>query len=108
MQASAASFRQGSRVYVCLRPERITLVRKEREVDDLPNVLEGEFVGEESDGSNVVLQLCLRGPRLAPDWPCDLENDVPVYVYERMNLGADRRWKISMKPRVMHLISADD
>ncbi len=95
----------GAPVFICLRPERITLVRKERPPDDLPNVVEGEFVAEVSDGANVMLSFRAQGARLRPGQPFDLEIDTPVYVHERLNLAAQRHWTISIKPSVMHIIT---
>lgn len=104
LQVPAAEFAVGTRVSICIRPERITLVRKERHPEDLPNVVEGELVGEVSDGANVILSFRALQDRLRPDRPFDLEIDTPVYVHERLNLGADRRWTISIKPGAMYLI----
>jgi molybdate transport system ATP-binding protein len=105
VKAPAEGFVPGARVFICVRPERITLVRKERHPADLPNVMEGEFVAEESDGANVRLWFRAQGARLLPSQPFDLEVDTPVYVHERLNLAAERHWRISIKPGVMHLIS---
>jgi molybdate transport system ATP-binding protein len=105
LQAPAEAYVKGMRVFICLRPERITLVRKERPPADLPNIIEGELIAEESDGANVILFFRALDARLLPDRPFDLEIDTPVYVYERLNLAAERRWTISIKPSMMHLIA---
>jgi hypothetical protein len=68
-------------------------------------VLEGEFVGEENDGANVMLRFRLLGPRLRPAEPFDLQIDTPRYVYERLGLDGERRWTISLKPAAMHVIA---
>ncbi|MGB8646283.1 MAG: ABC transporter ATP-binding protein, partial [Anaerolineae bacterium] len=105
LQVDTRGFLPGQPVYACLRPERITLVRKERALDELPNVMEGDFIGEESDAASVRLRLRARGPRLAPGQPFDLYIDTPMYVYERFNLAIDRHWAISIKPGTVHLLA---
>jgi molybdate transport system ATP-binding protein len=105
LEAPAAGLHAGMRIFICLQPERITLVRKERHPTDLPNVFEGELAAEENDGANVMIFFRSQGKRLRPDQPFDLEIDTPVYVYERLNLAVERHWTISIKPGVMHLIA---
>ena len=106
LEAPAEGFTVGKRVFICLQPERIALVRKDRQTSDLPNVIEGELVAQESDGANVVLSFRAQERRLLPDHPFDLEIDTPVYVYDRLNLASERHWTISIKPIAMHVIAA--
>ncbi|HZQ06374.1 MAG TPA: ABC transporter ATP-binding protein [Anaerolineae bacterium] len=96
----------GADVFLCIRPERITLVRRDFDSRIMPNVIEGDLIGEESDGSNVVLQFRAGEPRLNPRADFDLQIDLPEYVYERLNLARERHWLVSIKPHVMHLVPA--
>ncbi len=105
LEADAAALAAGQQAHVTIRPERITLVRKERPVDGLPNTVAGDLVSEVSDGSNVMLRFRAEGPRLRPEEAFDLQIDTPVYVYERLALAAERHWSISIKPAVMHVIA---
>ncbi len=94
----------GTPVSVCLRPERIMLVRPEH-VDDAgrENLLYGEIVREMSDGSNTTL-FFRADARLMPDRDHDLQIEMPVYIYERLDLSHRRRWTVSLKKNAIHLI----
>ena len=102
-----APFEVGAAVYVCLRAERITLVRPERRGAGRENLAEGTIVGESSDGATAILLFRLRGPRLAPAAPHDLEIAVPLYVYERLGLATNREWTISIGREALHLLAAE-
>src|SRR5581483_10143271 len=102
LQMDLTRFEIGAQVFLCIRPERITLVRRDFDSRLMPNVIEGDFIGEESDGSNVVLQFRACEPRLNPRTDFDLQIDLPEYVYERLNLVREHHWLVSIKPHVMH------
>ena len=92
LQAPAGSAPAGESVYLCIRPERIMLRRRDRLSEPRPNQLHGRIVGEASDGLNCTL---FFRPDVAltsqPAGDSDrLYIDLPVYVYERLNL-ADQR-----------------
>lgn len=99
----------GERVYLCIRPERVLLIRPERaEQGERENEIEGELIDELSDGMNVTLSFRARGGRLRPNDTFDLQIDVPVYIYERLDLHHQRAWAVSLRTRSMHLIRAND
>jgi ABC-type Fe3+/spermidine/putrescine transport system ATPase subunit len=104
LEVPTSGFAIGAPVYVCVRPERITLVRENRQGPPLQNVLEGDLVEEQSDGLNVSLLFRAHGQRLRPDLDYDLEIDTPVYVYERLNLSEQRHWTIAIKKSEIHII----
>jgi molybdate transport system ATP-binding protein len=103
------NWKRGEGVHVCIRPERVLLIRPERaEQGERENEIEGELTDELSDGMNVTLSFCARGARLRPEEPYDLQIDVPVYIYERLDLHHQREWAVSLRSRSMHLIRAND
>jgi molybdate transport system ATP-binding protein len=98
-------FESGSRVHVCLRPERIMLLRPERVgASSEENAVRGRLVREVSDGASVTLFFCAEGMRLLPNQDYDLQIELPVYIYERLDLARQREWTVSLRKNAMHLI----
>ncbi|MBI3942910.1 MAG: ABC transporter ATP-binding protein [Chloroflexi bacterium] len=97
----------GAPVWLCVRPERIRLIRPER-LEDITrprdNVLQGYIVEEVSEGTTTTLCFRLDALRLSPSLSHDLEIDLPVYVYERLHLAHIRRWSISLPRDAIHII----
>ena len=78
---------------------RVMLVRREDPYCVLPNLIEGDLLDEESNDNAVTLQFRVQGTRLVPGERRDLEIEVPVYVYERLNLAAQRHWLVLLLNR---------
>jgi molybdate transport system ATP-binding protein len=97
----------GASVSLCVRPERIILVRPERLAQERENLLGGRIVGEMNDGSMVVLSFRLDGARLTPERAHDLDIELPVYIYERLGLASQREWHVSIKRDAIHVIPVD-
>ena len=96
----------GTRVSVCVRSERVMLLRPERAGRSSgENALAGELVRETSDGANVTLYFRADGTRLAPERDYDLQIELPVYIYERLGLAREKRWMVSVRKNGIHLIS---
>lgn len=104
MQTNPLAFPPPARVMACIRPERVMLVRRDAASRERPNTLEGDLVGEESDGNTVILRFRSCGARLQPGGEFDLEIDLPVYVYERLNLAQERHWLVSLHPNVVQVV----
>lgn len=105
LEAPRYPFEPGSRVYLCLRPERITLLRPERaEESPRENALDGSLIREMSDGENVTLYFRATGKRLVKEQDYDLQIELPVYIYERLNLANERAWTVMVRKNAMHLI----
>ncbi|HEX7589236.1 MAG TPA: ABC transporter ATP-binding protein [Anaerolineae bacterium] len=106
LDAPTCSGPNGSPVHICLRSERIMLVHPERGSDvKHENMLFGEIIREMSDGANATLYF--RGnTRLVTDGSqdYDLQIELPVYIYERLNLAHRRKWTVSLKKNAVHLI----
>jgi len=98
-------FAVGARVQVCLRPERVMLLRPERagrSSDE--NALRGEIVREMNDGMTATLFFRANDARLVAEQDYDLQIELPVYVFERLNLTHQRAWTVSLRKNAMHLI----
>ncbi len=105
LDAPPYPFGPGMDVHVCVRPERIMLLRPERagrSSDE--NGLHGQIIREMSDGTNVTLYFRADGTRLTPGQDYDLQIELPVYIYERLNLAHVRAWTISLRKNALHLI----
>ncbi len=106
LDAPPHPFDVGARVNVCVRPERITLLRPERAgQSSVENLLSGEIVREMSDGANVTLYFRARAARLRADADYDLQIELPVYIYERLALARQRVWQVSLRKDAIHLIA---
>ena len=106
LQANTAPFAAGARAMMCVRPERVLLVRREALRDDRVNVLEGDLVHQENDGDTVMLRFRSQGARLQPARDFDFHIDMPLYVYERLQLETNSHWHVSIKPQAIHLVAA--
>ncbi|MBI3912847.1 MAG: ABC transporter ATP-binding protein [Chloroflexi bacterium] len=105
LETPASSAPVGAEVNVCIRAERVVLMRPERgEESRAENVLEGELLRETSDGSTVTLYFRADAPRFAPTQDFDLQIELPVYIYERLDLSRARRWRVSVRRNGIHLI----
>lgn len=105
IDAPAYPFEVGARVAVCLRAERVMLLRPERtgrSSDE--NALHGEIVRAMNDGMTATLFFRASDARLAVNQDYDLQIELPVYIYERLNLAQQRRWTVSLRKNAMHLI----
>jgi molybdate transport system ATP-binding protein len=101
-------FDQGGEVHLCIRPERVMLQRPDLPQRSRPNLLQGRIVGEMSDGLNCTLFFKTE-PRLVPgDAPADLQIDLPVYVYERLDLSRQREWRVYIPPGSIHAVASED
>lgn len=106
LSAPPYSFEVGAPVYVCLRPERVMLIRPERAGKSSDeNALEGEIVREMTDGMNATLFFRASGARLISEQDYDLQIELPVYIYERLDLARQRHWTVSLRKNAMHLIA---
>ncbi|MBI5653711.1 MAG: ABC transporter ATP-binding protein [Chloroflexi bacterium] len=102
-----APFATGARVHVCIRPERVMLLRPERAgASSDENALHGAIVREMSDGANATLYFRALDARLDPTQDYDLQIELPVYIYERLNLARQRAWTVSLRKNAIHLIGA--
>ena len=105
LDAPSCGGEDGSPVHVCMRAERIMLVHPNQVSGLRDNELFGEIIREMSDGANTTLYF--RGnTRMVTDGSqdYDLQIELPVYIYERLNLAHRRTWTVSLKKNAVHLI----
>jgi molybdate transport system ATP-binding protein len=103
-ETNSTAFSPGTPVKACVRAERVLLVRPEGPSRVHVNTVQGTLLDQESDGNEVMLKFRADAARLQPDLDYDLRIDVPVYVYERLQLARERRWMVTLKPSVLHLV----
>lgn len=106
LEVNTRGFMPGASVFLCLRADRVMLIRPQSPQQERVNTLEGDLIHEESDGDTVMLRFRSGGARLQPTQAFDLFIDTPVYVYERLNLARERHWRVSLKPNAMHVVSS--
>lgn len=104
LEADTGAFAAGAQVQLCVRSERVMLVRPDAAAGRV-NILAGELIDEESDGDTVMLRLRTEGKRLQPAQEFDLYIDTPAYVYERLGLARQRHWHVALKPNAIHLVA---
>jgi molybdate transport system ATP-binding protein len=108
VETAPGPFAPGMRVDVCVRPERIILLRPERAGQSSDeNAMHGEIIREMSDGTMATLFFRALEVRLLENEDYDLQIELPVYIYERLNLAHRRRWTVSLRKNAMHLISGE-
>jgi len=105
IETMPGDFNPGTRVTVCVRPERVMLLRPEqagKSSDE--NALRGEIVRETNDGMMATLFFRAEGTRLMREQDYDLQIELPVYIYERLDLARQRTWLVSLRKNAIHLI----
>jgi hypothetical protein len=95
----------GASVCLCVRPERVLFQRKDLPPRGRINQLECHIVGEESDGLNCTVFLKTVPGLGSTKGPGDLKVDLPVYVYERLELAHERDWFVYIPPGAIHVVA---
>ena len=106
LQTQPYPFDVGERVYLCVRPERVMLTLQDRQGGTRPNQIHGRIIGETSDDLNCTL---FFEPESELEFSGGISNlfvDLPVYVYERLNLSIQREWTVSIPPGSIHVLPA--
>jgi molybdate transport system ATP-binding protein len=107
LETLPGKFERGAGVTVCLRSERVMLLRPEQAGKALDeNSLPGEIVRETNDGMMTTLFFRAADKRLSDQQDYDVQIELPVYVYERLDLSRRRRWTVSLRKNAIHLIQA--
>ncbi|MER3421640.1 MAG: hypothetical protein C4290_14430 [Chloroflexota bacterium] len=105
LRASAGPFRPGQRVDVCIRPERVILLRPERHpAEELRDAaITAEIVAEEAHGATHTLFFRLPG---AADVPYDVEVDLPSHPYEVLGVRERWVWTLVFPRAAVHVMPA--
>lgn len=98
-------FRVGQPVLCTIRPEHVILVRKETPGRDrVEATVQGRVVEEMAYGSKIVL-------RFRPDsfgekgLPTELQILLPAHVYDRLGVGAEKRWEVALRPEFIRIFA---
>jgi molybdate transport system ATP-binding protein len=107
LNALPSPFEPGTPVHICLRSERVMLLRPDkssRHADD--NEVVGEIVRDMNDGLMATLFFRAAGARFLPDDPrdYDLHIELPLYIFERLDLARQRRWTVLLRKRDIQLV----
>ncbi|MBI4610108.1 MAG: ATP-binding cassette domain-containing protein [Candidatus Rokubacteria bacterium] len=89
----------GSPLAFFIRSEYVRLIRKDRPGPDPGhhmNLMEGQVVGEEDQGTTWTLFFRLDAPGEPSQGAYDLEVEVPKLVYEILEIARARRWQVSI------------
>jgi molybdate transport system ATP-binding protein len=89
----------GAELAFFIRPEYVRLVRKDRPGPDPAhhmNLMDGGVVGEADQGTTWTLFFRLDAAGDPAQGSYDLEIEVPKLVYEILEIGTDRNWRISI------------
>ena len=102
------SFSKGDRVQVCIRPESVLLIRKDRRPsrNSRENNISGVIVDRKARGSLYRLQFQVDGSGERSE-PTILQIDLPARVYGVMRVGEHRQWTVSLRRDSLHLIQAE-
>ncbi len=105
VRASAGPFRPGQRVDVCIRPERVILLRPERHAaEELRDAaITAVIVAEEAHGATHTLFFRLPG---ANEVPYDVEVDLPAHPYEVLGVRQRRLWTLVFPRDAVHVMPA--
>jgi molybdate transport system ATP-binding protein len=107
LDTTPGPFEAGDPVHVCLRPERVMLLRPERRAESSDeNALRGTIVRETNDGMMATIFFRSDENRLLADQVYDLQIELPVYIYERLDLAHRREWTVSLRRNAIHLIGS--
>ena len=99
----------GASLAFFIRPEDVRLLRKDRPAPDPrrhTNIFEGDVIGERDEGAIWVLFFRLAAPGPPEQNGYDLEIEVPKLVYERLGVGKDRTWQVSVHPGSIQILPA--
>ena len=107
LRAAAGPSQPGQRVDVCIRPERVILLRPERHPAEAlrDTALAAEIVSEEAHGAAHTLFFRLPG---ADEVPYDVEVDLPSHPYEVLGVRTRRVWTLVFPRAAVHVMPAAD
>lgn len=91
----SARLRPGDRAAICIRPEHVIILRRDRpHANPLDTTLDVELVDELSSGNSHRLYLRVTDADRAE--ACVLEADISAHPYEVMGIAAQREWRAAL------------
>lgn len=108
LRVDAAPAPVGSVVDICIRPERIILLRPERRPRDAARdtVVEAEIVDETAHGAAYTLFFRLAGG--PTHGAADVEVDVPAHPYDVLGVSRRRDWLLAFPREALHAMTVYD
>ncbi len=108
VSANRYPFSMGDRVQVCIRPESVLLIRKDRPPSEASreNNIQGTVVDQTARGSLYTLQFQVDGSNGGSD-PTILQIELPAHVYGVMSVREEKKWTVSLRRDSLHVIPAE-
>jgi len=97
----------GSRVAFCIRPEHLSLMRKDRQgpaTGRQTNLLSGMIVDEVDLGAVASLRFVVNGDGAIASRGYDLEIEVSKLAYQKLCVHYDRNWTVTVNPGAVQLL----
>ena len=96
----------GQAVDFCVRASQVMVVRPGRPASpgERFNVFSGRVVREDLGAEGYLVYVRLTGS----EQPYDLQIELPIHIYYRLNLDTDKEVDVSLNPKVIHVMPAGD
>ncbi|MBI2761776.1 MAG: ABC transporter ATP-binding protein [Chloroflexi bacterium] len=103
LRALPGDFKQGDEVDVCIRPERVLLLRSDRLSDDSvrDSIVMAAIIDEVAHGASHTLILRPAGAR---DGAYDIEVDLASHPYQVMGVCGRRDWALAFPREAVHVM----
>ncbi len=106
VKGPACSAAPGQAVDFCIRASQVMIVRPGRPANpgERFNVFSGRVVREDLGAESYLLYVRLDESTAAHD----LQIEVPIHIYYRLNLDTDKDVDVSLNPELIHVMPAED
>jgi hypothetical protein len=104
LRVTSAGLAAGDAVDVCIRPERVMLVRGDRVPAEAARdtLVAAEIVDETAHGNSYTLFFRLAGE--PPPQGYDIEVELAAHPYEVMDVRNRRHWMLAFPPDALHVM----
>lgn len=108
VRAGGGPWQRGDPVDLCIRPERILLLRPERVPagESRDSIVTADLVEEVAHGASHTLYFRVGGTT-SPDGH-DIEVDISSHVYEVLDVRGRRRWSLAFPRPAVHIMSVEE
>lgn len=107
VRAGSGPWQIGEPVDLCIRPERILLLRPERmpEGESHDSLVTADLVDEVAHGASYTLYF--RAGEDSAAGALDIEVDIASHVHEVLDVGRRRRWSLAFPRQALHVMPVD-
>ncbi|MGD9894064.1 MAG: ABC transporter ATP-binding protein [Dehalococcoidia bacterium] len=107
LRAGAGAWQIGDPIDLCIRPERILLLRPERlpEGESRDSIVTADLVEEVAHGASYTLYF--RAGEGTPSDARDVEVDISSHVYDVLDVRSRRRWSLAFPREALHLMRVE-